>query len=428
MVPLAASAPSIEPARSWFDFYRAASQRVDDLVAHSSFGAAFSAYFLRSEPEWVSQLDPDTRLDLDGVDLSATSTALRGFLLARDHDRYLHLISQFRAGLQQCAAQKVPRRGPSVHWNAQLLLGMAVGLGVNEKTNEERAWLANRMEAILKEGSGADRILAGLGLAQITDHRAIIDVLETYAIENADDAAVALWALLEYGREMPPASEAEVERRLQTWEHCILLSDPSQFGLPAAAAAARVASVALRTSNSPRVGGVARISDIIEKFPVAVARDLHAPENEYELQRVLWTMLAGYFPDLQDEVWLSKFGVYHPRADFAVESLRIVIEAKYTRAAADFREVQEEITGDAASYTSRPAILDRVIAVVYDRSSSVYLHEPFRQALRKVAGIADIIVFSAVSTRPTTRGRDRDRSTKGTGQPSSRKTVRKRKA
>lgn len=424
MVSLA-SAPPVEPARSWFDFYRAASQRLGTLVADSPFGAALSAYFLRGQPEWVSRLDRDTGPAFDMTDISATATALRGFLLATDLDRYPQITAVFRTGLQQFVAQKVPRRSPSVHWNAQLLLGMALGLGMTAEVNEGSAWLVSRMEALLKEGSGAERILAAFGLARLTNHRAIIEVLESYEVEDSNDAAVALWALLDHGREMSPAAESEVARRVQSWEQCILLSDPSRFDLPAAAAATRVALEALRTLSSPRVSGVARISDILGKFPIAVARDVHPPDDEYELQRVLWTMLAGYFPDLQDEIWLSKFGVYHPRADFAVESLRVVVEAKYTRSAADFRKVQEEITGDAASYTSRPAILDRVIAVVYDRSSSVYLHEPFRGALLTVAGIADVIVFPGVSTRPTMRGKKRGGS-KRTTESASRKALRKR--
>lgn len=419
-------APSVEPDRSWFDFYHSVRQRVDILVADSPFAVAFSAYVLSGELEWVTELSADTGPDLDGTDLSATATAIRGFLLARDGDRYVHLIPAFRLGLQQCAVQRVPRRGPSVHWNAQLLLGIAVGLGLTAGNDQERAWLASRMEAILKEGSATDRILAALGLSRIAERSAIIDVLGACEIENADDAAVVLWALLEHGRELAPGTQAEVERRLQSWEHRLLTSDPSHFGLPAAAAAAKVAAAALRSSNSPRLGGVSRISDILRRFPVAVARDPCAPEDEYQLQRVLWTMLAGCFPDLQDEVWLAKFGVYHPRADFAVESLRVVVEAKYARAAADFRKIQEEITGDAASYTSRPQILDRVIAVVYDRSSSEYQHERFRQALLGVAGVADVVVFSAVSTRPTTRAKTRGRSTKGTAQSGSRKTPKKR--
>ncbi|MEO6324503.1 MAG: hypothetical protein ABIQ65_07750 [Thermoanaerobaculia bacterium] len=390
-----------EPARSWFDLHRASRSRLDALVAGSLFGSALASYFLHGEPGWMANAGDERPAT---TDLSPTATAIRGFLLAIGRDRYADLAADFRAGVHVCAAQEVPRRGPSVHWNPQLLIGIAAGLGPSDGADEERRWLSRRLNAI-RAGDGAmDRLLAAHGLVCLSGETLAIDALRAHGTEDAADAAVALWLGERFGRDVPTEAAAEVERLLRVWEHRLLTGDPTGFDLPSVAAAVKVSSVALRAIASPRVAGVARMVEMIRRFPTAVSREPQPPADEYQLQRVLWTMLAGTFTDLQDEAWLAKFGVYHPRADFAIESLKVVVEAKFTRAAADFRSVQDEITADASSYTSRPAIIDRIVAVVYDRSSSQYQYETFRHGLRRVPGVTDVIVFPAVSTRPSKRG------------------------
>lgn len=393
--------PPPEPTRSWFDLYRVCRARLENLILDSTFGAALASYFLRGEPAWVTDLASAPAWPAE--DLSPTATAARGFLLAIDRDRYASLGTAFRAGVRICAAQKVPRRGPSVHWNPQLLVGVAAGLGRKDGADDERLWLKDRLGAIRAEGGGAGRLLAIHGLSCMSGSPVDADAFRGQAGQDAESAAIALWVARRYGRDIPDEAANEVDRLLREWEHRVLTSDPSRFGLPAIAAAVQVSSAALRETGPPRMAGVARIADLIRRFPTAIAREPQPPKNEYELQRILWTMIAGTYPDLQDETWLSKFGVYHPRADFAIESLKLVVEAKYTRAAGDFRKIQDELTSDASSYASRPAVIDRIIGVVYDRSSSQYQYENFRQALLKVAGIAEVIVFPGVSPRPTKR-------------------------
>ena len=54
-------------------------------------------------------------------------------------------------------------------------------------------------------------------------------------------------------------------------------------------------------------------------------------ENEYHVQGMLGMILAPYLPDLDDEEWLKSLGQHHPRADFAIPSLNLIIEVKFLR-------------------------------------------------------------------------------------------------
>src|SRR5262249_2775445 len=51
-------------------------------------------------------------------------------------------------------------------------------------------------------------------------------------------------------------------------------------------------------------------------------------ENEYHVQNLLWTVMAPVFPDVDDEEWMKPWGHHKPRADFAVPSLELIVEAK----------------------------------------------------------------------------------------------------
>ena len=75
-------------------------------------------------------------------------------------------------------------------------------------------------------------------------------------------------------------------------------------------------------------------------------------KNEYHVQDMLGVILAPYFPDLDDEEWLKSLGQHHPRADFAIPSLNLIIEVKFLRqgTTSALSNLIQEVAADASSY------------------------------------------------------------------------------
>jgi len=150
-----------------------------------------------------------------------------------------------------------------------------------------------------------------------------------------------------------------------------------------------------------------RLVAILRRFPTAMAREAESPRDEYDVQRILWTMLAGIYPDLRDEQWLAQFGVYQPRADLGIETMKTIIEAKFIHNVSDFRNVQEGLVSDGTTYTQKPERFDKVIAVVYDDTSSQHRYDELREALKRAKGIIEVIIIPKVTPRPTMRRKSR---------------------
>ncbi len=122
--------------------------------------------------------------------------------------------------------------------------------------------------------------------------------------------------------------------------------------------------------------------------------------SEREVQDILWLMLRSICPDLEDEDTLPKFGHSAYKADFGIPSLALLVEVKYARSAADFREIEKQVLEDLVPYLKTPERYREVLVFIYDASSSVQEHDTTVRALRSVPGIADVIVVSRPSQLP----------------------------
>lgn len=119
--------------------------------------------------------------------------------------------------------------------------------------------------------------------------------------------------------------------------------------------------------------------------------------QEREVQDVLWLILRSYFDDLVDEDTLPKFGHSSYRPDFAIPSLKLIVEVKLTRASADFKKVEKEIMEDSVGYLQNSDRYHRIIVFIYDASSSVQEHGTTRRALRQVSGIHEVVIVARPS-------------------------------
>jgi hypothetical protein len=121
-------------------------------------------------------------------------------------------------------------------------------------------------------------------------------------------------------------------------------------------------------------------------------------ENEYHVQNFLWAVLAPIFPDLDDEEWLKSLGHHHPRGDFAIPSLRLVIEAKFLRAGSGvFSKVIQEIAADASTYLRPDSGYEHLIPVIWDDYARTEQHAELHRGIMALRGITDVIILSRPS-------------------------------
>ena len=116
-------------------------------------------------------------------------------------------------------------------------------------------------------------------------------------------------------------------------------------------------------------------------------------ENEYHLQSLLWSVFAPIFDDLDDEEYVKSLGQLHPRADLAIPSLCLIIEAKFIRPGTSFTKIIGEIAQDVSIYLRSDTPWRHLIAVVWDDGARTEEHHEFLAGLRKLPGVADAVVI-----------------------------------
>jgi hypothetical protein len=123
-------------------------------------------------------------------------------------------------------------------------------------------------------------------------------------------------------------------------------------------------------------------------------------KNEREVQDIIWLMMRPYYPDLQDEETLPKFGHSSYIVDFAIPSLRTLLEVKYCRKSSEFKKIEKEIMEDGIAYLANIDHYDRIIVFIYDHSCSVQDHDTTISALKQIPSIQDVIIVSRPSQLP----------------------------
>lgn len=150
------------------------------------------------------------------------------------------------------------------------------------------------------------------------------------------------------------------------------------------------------------------VSAILSRFEAAMKRwryDSNKLKNairwpivsEREIQDILYLVLRSYFDDLIDEEAMPKFGHKFHKPDFAIPSLRLLIEVKYAYKKDDFKNLEQEIIIDTKAYLTNTQDYDRILVFIYDESSSVQEHEITKRDLKKLEEIEDVIIVSRPS-------------------------------
>lgn len=123
-------------------------------------------------------------------------------------------------------------------------------------------------------------------------------------------------------------------------------------------------------------------------------------DNEYHVQALLWAMLSPIFPDLRREEYAPQVGPIQPRVDFGIPSLRLLIEAKFTRTRAALKDTVNEIAQDASNYFTTPGSYDRLLVFVWDNGAHSEDHGLVIEGMRKFDRVADAVIVSRPGHMP----------------------------
>jgi hypothetical protein len=153
------------------------------------------------------------------------------------------------------------------------------------------------------------------------------------------------------------------------------------------------------------------VSAILSRFEDAMRRwrydtdsktsPVRWPVNEErEVQDIVWLILRSYFDDLVDEERLPKFGHASYKPDFAIQSLRLLVEVKVAYGRGDFKKIEQEIMVDSIGYLTNSSNYDKILVFIYDKSASVQEHNTTKRALKQIDKIEDVLIVSKPSQLP----------------------------
>ena len=127
-------------------------------------------------------------------------------------------------------------------------------------------------------------------------------------------------------------------------------------------------------------------------------------DKESDVQAFLLAVLYPYFGDqLEDEQYLQGFGLRQGRFDFAISSLRLIIEVKVMRRPRDVKHIETQIVDDLALYFNGTSPFTKMIVYVYDDTDrpEPERYPAIRDTLKKRSNrIIDVVVVQRPSMIP----------------------------
>lgn len=132
-------------------------------------------------------------------------------------------------------------------------------------------------------------------------------------------------------------------------------------------------------------------------------------DKEADVQAFLLAVLYPYFGDqLQDEQYLEGYGLRQGRFDFAIVSLRLIIEVKVLRVASDINGLEAQIADDLSLYFREGSPLESMIVYIYDDRDKpeAEKYPAIRDALKQRSQrIVDVVIVQRPSMIPDRKER-----------------------
>lgn len=141
---------------------------------------------------------------------------------------------------------------------------------------------------------------------------------------------------------------------------------------------------------------IGSVVQVLQRFRECCQYVRTSPENERDVQDIVWIILRSHFDRLDRESTLPKFGVKAYVPDFGIPELRTLIEVKYISDKTKPSSIQEEILADIPGYLSKQSNYDGIVVVVYDAAQKLCDPRGFIEDLRQLDGIIDVIVIPGV--------------------------------
>lgn len=365
----------------------------------------------RVEIVWGVDCD-DTWLQRSYDPSSLPSVAALGYTIAFHQE--MRYVGSLKEGLQRASARDpdMAGHGAALH-DPAVLIGLTVAARMLRTDNPQYlAWCARVVGGLANAASvRMDPLLAyAAQLAGISVRCPHLDV----------QAPLGYCAALDWW-----CDQAETQPFLNFEQRQSLRQTLIERGLSEATGhrSAHQAALlwhALRSAVTKGSGSLLQspssVASILGQFESCLRRwrwdssDLKAPvrwlvHSEREVQDILWVILRSAFADLEDEDTLPKFGHSTYRADFGIPSLGLLIEVKFIRSAAEFKEIEKQVLEDIVPYLRSPERYRQIMVFIYDDSCSVQEHETTRQALVTIKGVADVIIVSRPSHLPASADR-----------------------
>jgi hypothetical protein len=371
----------------------------------------FARHLLKTEPrlslQWVVDCDDDWLLRMyDPTNLAAVAA----LAYTIEHTGRSAWHDDLEEGMKRATARDPKSAGPgaALH-DPGVLIGLCLGArSLKDGPNPYTTWCLNVLTDLLSVRNARR-----------------VDPMLAYAIEvcggpprplSADiQAPLSYRAALDWWiRQAESRVDIDVAGLLSLRRSVVeeVLSEPLSH-LPAHQSALlwKCLREAASESSAAALQTAATIAHMLSQFESALKRwrwdaeSLQRPvrwkiRSEREVQDILWLLLRPHCLDLEDEDTLPKFGHSTYRADFGVPSLGLLIEAKFARAAGDFKDIEKEVLEDLVPYLKAPERYREVLVFIYDDSCSVQHHDTTIRALRSVTGISDVIIACRPSQLP----------------------------
>ena len=297
----------------------------------------------------------------------------------------------------------------SFAFNPVEFLGIALGTcALGEAGADTRAWLAGILEDPRSRGLTKYHELL-LGYIRYVLTGQALRVPSIRDLQNAAELSLLEWGIRRRAMVLldPDVCLSNLQARVL---EAAFVADAAALGAARAALIWSAIHSSLRRSVNELVLSERHVATVLRRFEAAMRRwrwdDAGGAKHpirweirsEREVQDIVWLILRSMFDDVIDEETLPKVGHSSYRADFAIPSLRLLVEVKYAREARDFKTLEKEVMEDSVTYLLETRDrYDRILVFIYDASASVQEHEITVASLRRLPQIYDVIIVSRPS-------------------------------
>lgn len=359
-------------------------------------------------------LDPEL-IELRGI--CAESAACRGAALTYQHIASLGFCADagilsdsatvvMREGFEWLVDRQwfVPGRPPTLEADGVALLGIALGiicLQDNTSRDPLRDWIlavVQSAETRIEAESWERGIVEAVRIVLIrettyvdTNHTLPPDLAAALArkglihltLDGEKAALDSIFSLVATGSEIPPDRAVAAAAALPWLLRAAPVLVPTRATIP---------DVIVVLNGIPRA---MRRWTWEKKAPKKNVDQTYWPIlHEYHVQNLLWAILAPIFPDLDDEEYLKSLGQKRPRADLAIPSLKLIIEAKYIYKGtqAEFAGMIEQIGADASLYLADSTQYSALVPFIWDNSGRIEEHAELTQGLMRIRGVVGVVI------------------------------------